>query len=266
MRFLTKAIIVLMIGSFYSCEKVIDLELKDSDLKYVVEGVITNEPGVCKVIISQSRPFYEDNQFAAVSGATVKVKDNGQEVPLTETRPGVYETKAINGTPGHEYHLSVVVDNQAFTASCIMPRPVPLDTLYVEPGPFNQFKFAKAGFNDPAGEKNHYRFVQYLNGKKDPTIFWESDEFTNGMSMLIMLDTAVDKQDDPRNIVSGDEVTVEMLCLDEAIYKYWYSLRTGGGDGSVNSAAPANPVTNIKGGALGYFSAHTVDRRTVIAP
>jgi hypothetical protein len=57
-----------------------------------------------------------------------------------------------------------------------------------------------------------------------------------------------------------------MLCLDEAIYKYWYSLRSGGGDGTGSTAAPANPLTNIKGGALGYFSAHTINRKKVIAP
>lgn len=266
MRFLKKAMTALMFVSFYSCEKVIDLKLNDIDIKYVVEGVITNEPGVCKVTISQSKPFYDDNQFAAISGAIVKVKDNGVEVPLKETRPGVYETNAINGTPGNTYQLSVLIDNQTFTATCTMPRPVALDTLYIEPGPFNQFQFAYVGYNDPAGEKNNYRFVQYLNGVKDPTIFWENDEFTNGMEMLYLLDTEVDKQDDPRNIQSGDEVTVEMLCLDDAVYKYWYSLSTGGGDGSVSSAAPANPITNIKGGALGYFSAHTIARRTVIAP
>jgi hypothetical protein len=32
------------------------------------------------------------------------------------------------------------------------------------------------------------------------------------------------------------------------------------------SASPANPLSNIQGGALGYFSAHTVQRRTVIIP
>ncbi len=76
----------------------------------------------------------------------------------------------------------------------------------------------------------------------------------------------MEEKDDPRNIKSGDEVRIEMLSLDEAIYKYWYSLRSGGGDGSGNTAAPDNPLTNIDGGALGYFSAHTVNRKTVIAP
>ena len=76
----------------------------------------------------------------------------------------------------------------------------------------------------------------------------------------------VDEQDDPRNIKSGDRVTIEMQCIDEIVYRYWSTVKAGGGDGDGNTAAPANPITNIKGGALGYFSAHTVSRKAVIAP
>ncbi len=55
-----------------------------------------------------------------------------------------------------------------------------------------------------------------------------------------------------------------MMCIDAAVYKYWYSFLTGGASGDSNSASPANPVTNIKGGALGYFSAHTLQTKTVV--
>jgi hypothetical protein len=108
--------------------------------------------------------------------------------------------------------------------------------------------------------------VQYLNGRKDLAIFWENDAFTDGQFVLLQLDNGVDKKYDPRRIQSGDTVTVHMFCINAFVYKYWYSLQTGGGAGRGNMAAPANPVTNIKGGALGYFSAHTVDQKTVIAP
>jgi hypothetical protein len=141
-----------------------------------------------------------------------------------------------------------------------------MDTLYISKGPFGQFKFATLSYTDPAGINNGYRFVQYVNRIKEPTIFWKNDEFTDGQKTLMQLDASGDKKDDPRNIKTGDEVIVEMLCLDEPVYKFWYTLRAGGGDGSANTAAPGNPVGNIQGGALGYFSAHTLDRKKVIAP
>jgi hypothetical protein len=266
MRSIINSFLVFLLLSFFSCKKVIDIKVKESDTKYVIEGIVTNEPGTCKVYISQTKPFNEDNSFPQVRGAIVKVKDNGVEFLLVESVPGLYTTNLINGTPGHTYQLSATINGQEFTASCKMPQPVGLDTLYISAGPFGQFKFATIGYSDPAGINNGYRFVQYVNGEKDPKIFWEDDKLNDGQKVVDQLDTGIDKKDDPRNINSGDEVTIEMLTLDEAIYNYWYSLRSGGGDGNGNTATPSNPVTNITGGALGYFSAHTVSRKIVIAP
>jgi len=265
MKYIKRLVFCFSLLSFCSCQKVIELNLHDADIKYVVEGVITNEPGVCRVNLTQSKPFYENNQFPGISGAIVTVKDNDDEFSLPETQPGVYETTLLNGTPGHTYKLSVSLDNNVFTATSKMPLPVSLDTIYISNGPFGEFKFATVGYSDPPGVSNSYRFVQYLNGVKDPAIFWQNDEFTDGQTVLIQLDTGVDKKDDPRNIKSGDTVMIEMLGIDDAVYKYWYSLHFNGGDGG-NIATPANPVTNVTGGALGYFSAQTIDRKSVVVP
>ena len=266
MRLIKTGWFIILVSFFHSCEKVIELELDENDIKYVIEGIITNKPGDCKVYLSQSRPFYEDNQFDGISGAEVIVYDNGNAYPLTQTSAGVYETSQLNGTPGHVYELLVTINNQTFTATCTMPQPVYLDNLFMEPGPFGQFNFATIEYTDPAGIKNFYRYVQYLNNVKDPAIFWDNDEFNDGLLISRQLDTGIDKKDDPRNIQSGDIVTIELLGIDASIYTYWYSMQSGGGEGSGSSVAPANPLTNIKGGALGYFSAHTLDSMTVIAP
>jgi len=257
---------IIFLLTFVSCEKVIDIKTKPGDKKYVLEGIITNEPGSCKVLLSETVPFYASNQFPKISGAVVTIRDNGTTFILNESLPGVYVNTQVTGVPGHTYELSVSIASQVFKAVCTMPQKVSMDTLYIEPGPFGQFKFATLTYTDPPGINNGYRFIQYVNGLQDPAIFWENDEFTDGQTVTIQLDGGVTKQDDPHNIHSGDEVKIEMLTLDDAIYKYWYSLRSAGGDGSGSTAAPSNPVTNIQGGALGYFSAHTVDRRVVIAP
>jgi hypothetical protein len=249
-----------------SCKKVIDLDLKDSDPKFVIEGVVTNEPGTARVLISMSKNFNESNQFEGVSGAIVKISDNGIDFMLSETSPGVYQNNTINGTPGHVYDLSVEVAGKIFTATSTMPQPVLLDTLYISTGPFGQFKFPTIAFTDPAGIDNGYRFIQYLNGVKDPAIFWEDDEFTDGQLVISQLDSGVDKVDDPRNIKTGDQVRIEMLGVDTSVLRYWYTLSTGGARGVGNVVAPSNPITNIHGGALGYFSAQTINSRTVIAP
>ena len=266
MRPVFRLMYISIVFFLFSCNKVIELDLIDTEIKYVIEGIVTNEAGVCKVNLSQTKNFYDDNQFQQVSGAIVKIKDNGVETSLIEVQPGLYETTRITGTPGHQYELSVLINSQTFTATSTMPQPVGMDTLYVSPGPFGEYKFATIGYTDPAGTNNGYRFVQYVNGVKEPTIFPENDEFTDGQFVILQLDVSADEKDDPRNIKTGDKVTIEMQCLDDPSYEFWYTLRSGGGDGDGNTAAPANPSTNIQGGALGYFSAHTVTRQSVVAP
>src|SRR5688500_16139765 len=105
MRILKTIFYLTLLMSLYSCQKVIELDIRDSDTKYVIEGIVTNEPGECKVYISQTKQFNEDNQFTGVSGAVVRITDNGLEVALSETSAGTYETNLINGTPGHAYQL-----------------------------------------------------------------------------------------------------------------------------------------------------------------
>jgi hypothetical protein len=53
------------------------------------------------------------------------------------------------------------------------------------------------------------------------------------------------------------------MCIEKNIYKYWYSAAQSVTSHS-QSGAPSNPVTNIKGGALGYFTAQTVDQKSMI--
>jgi hypothetical protein len=253
-----------------ACEKAIDLKLPDNAPKYVIEGVLTNEAGGCRVSISQTKAFTDDNHFNGISGATVSISTNGITKTLAETSTGVYQDPTFTGIPGTTYQLTVQVAGKTFTASCTIPQAVPLDSVYVREQPGTNkdgspLKYAFAQYRDPAGDQNYYRFVQYVNGKKEKTVFIENDEFTNGNTVNNRLSFSNDNDDPTRNIKSRDRLTVEMLCPSPAVYQYWYSLKNNaGGDG--NNAAPSNPDTNLSGGALGYFSAHTVQRKQIIVP
>ncbi len=266
MIFLKNTFGVLIASLVFSCTKVIDIDVRDTDIKYVVEGMITDQPGSCKVYLSQSKNFNGDNNFTQVENAVVTITDNGNVFTLPQSSPGIYESADITGTPGHNYELRIDIDGFLFTSICTMPLAVDMDSLYISKGPFGQFKFATVKYTDPAGTDNGYRFIQYVNGVKEPTIFWDDDEFTNGDVIINQLAASADEEDDPRNIKSGDEVKIEMLTISEQVLKYWRSLRSDGGNGEGSSAAPANPISNISGGALGYFSAHTVRTKTITSP
>jgi hypothetical protein len=264
--------IILFAAALSSCEKAIDLKLKDTTPQYVVEGVLTDEAGGCKVLLSQTKNFTDNNDFNGISGATVTIADDNNNVyPLTATSTGIYQNSTLKGTPGHTYQLSVSIDGKTFTSSCLMHPAVPLDSIYlVKDALINNKdgtprKYVTVQYHDPAATKNYYRFVQYVNNRKEESILLDDDEFTNGQEVNTRLNFSNDNDNPARDIRPGNQVTIEMMSIDQAVYKYFYSL-TNSANGDGNNAAPANPLTNIKGGALGYFSVHTVERKTLTAP
>ena len=68
---------------------------------------------------------------------------------------------------------------------------------------------------------------------------------------------------DNLKIKPRDNVFVEMQCISNTCYIYYNSLDQQSGAGPGGGTAPSNPPSNIVGGALGIFSAHTVQRKTV---
>jgi Domain of unknown function (DUF4249) len=257
--------ILLMLSS---CEKVVDIDLNEVQKKYVIEGVVTDVSGISKVLISQTKNFDEDNSFAGVSGARVTMKeDGGTTAVFTETTPGTYEEPIYRGRPGKTYTLTVRIGNQTFTAKSTMPQRVELDSIFVT----DEFLFSdtrkivNAMYKDPAGRGNSYRFIQYVNDHKVEQIFIQNDEYTDGRNVVSKLFYFTDDDDDESNVKSGDELRIDMLCIDPTVYKYWFSLFRSA-TGNSGQATPANPVSNIEGGALGYFSAHTQQTRTMVVP
>ncbi len=249
-----------------SCEKVINIDLNNAAKKYVIEGSITNRPGDCEIKITQTVNFSDPNIFAGVTDATVTIQDNDNApILLTQTVDGLYETGEVNGTPGHTYTLTVKVGGHVFSAKSLMPEQVNFDSLYIED--FQGFgttkKFADVVFTDPPGKGNAYRFIQVKNNQLNNGIFVLNDNFTDGRVNNTIL--AYFDSKDENMIKTGDTVSVEMLCIDPAIYQYWYGLQESS-TGNSDNASPGNPVSNISGGALGYFSAHTYQIRTVITP
>lgn len=66
-------------------------------------------------------------------------------------------------------------------------------------------------------------------------------------------------EDEEERIKAGDIITVEMQTIGKDVYDYFFSLDQ---TLSQSVATPANPVSNISGDALGYFSAHNVQTET----
>jgi hypothetical protein len=177
---------LMLLLSFSSCEKVIEIDIEEADKKFVIEGTVSNiATEASEVKISQTKNFTSDNQFVGLSGATVSIQvNNGIVYPLTETTTGIYRTNAFNGIPGNSYKLSVTINGKAFTSTSIMPIVlVNLDTLTVDNFAFagNNTKIIKPSYLDPVGKGNSYRFIQFANGKLVKKVFVQNDNLSDGL-------------------------------------------------------------------------------------
>ncbi|MDO9153147.1 MAG: DUF4249 family protein [Paludibacter sp.] len=114
-------------------------------------------------------------------------------------------------------------------------------------------------FTDPVAEKNYYIFILYLNGAAQNRNYIYDDRFTNGKQVESVLILYYPE------MKTGDKISVEMQCIDKSVYEYFKSMGNSA-MGPRNSSSPANPYTNLTGTILGYFSAHTVERREYIVP
>ena len=253
------AISIVMLTGFFSCQKVIQVHLNDSAPQYVVEGNITDQPGPYTVKITRSVNFDQNNVFPGVDSAIVVIVDSNSLIAdtLQQTASGLYRTHLLTGIPGHTYKLSVKTGTLNFTCSSTMPLPIGIDTLYTDAGIFNKDKKnAVITFHDPLGTGNYYHITERVNDSTATNVIAISDEIANGREITATLNRSLD-------INTGDSVNVTLECIDHGVYEYLYTLAQ---TIRQNSATPANPISNITGGALGYFSAHTTRSKGIIAP
>ncbi len=248
----------LIIITFTACKKIINVDLNNAPSQVVIEGIVTNS-STAQVNITKSVTFSSSNTFPAVTGATVTITDNlNNKFILTEKTPGNYSNSSLTGVPGRTYSLSVTAGGINYTATSTMPQQVNLDTLLLDQIPFGNkyITIVQPQYTDPKGFGNYYSFIETINNTVNPKIFVWDDRFNDGgisTRPLIQSDST---------IKTGDTVKVEMRCIDKNIYTYFTSLA----DLQQNATTPANPTSNISGGCLGYFSAHTSQRKKVLIP
>jgi hypothetical protein len=252
-------LILLTLTLFASCQKVINIDLNSASPKYVIEGGVTNSSEPCRIKITKTRNFSDNNSFEGIENATVTVSDNaGNEANLSYTKDGIYETTAIPGVPGRTYNLTVKLGNETFSSTSQMPYPVNMDTLYSYDfiGFGDTIKMANLEYNDPAGVKNYYRFILTLNHVEKEAIYIGDDEFNDGKRGSAYINYFNGEE----TIKANDSVGIEMQCIDAGVYNFFFTLDQ---TISQSAAAPTNPISNISGGALGYFSAYTVQRKRI---
>jgi hypothetical protein len=261
-----KLITFISLLFFSACTEIIQLDLNSSNPQVVIEGSVPVD-GKARISLTKSVNFDNTNSFPTVSNALITLKDDlGNSENLAETVPGVYISNQMIGIVGRTYSLTVNTDGKTLSSSCKIPNLVKFDSLNVEVAERNGFRggstnelgtlyTVKVKFKDPANETNYYRFIEYVNRKSTGNVYVYEDRLNNGKTNEKNLFNF------NRYLTKGDIVTVEMQCITQAVYEYFNSF--GNLSMGPSSSTPANPFTNINGSVLGYFSAHTSEKKSV---
>ncbi len=246
-----------------SCTKVIDISLNDAARKFVIQGDLSNVTGTtATVTISKTINFSQNNIFPSVSGAVVTIKDNSSGLisTLNETDLGTYQAFNLQGITGHTYSLNVSINGAAYTSTSTMPEQVSLDSITFQhnKGFGRNLISPIPNLKDPANVNNYYQFEELVNGKHINRIFVFDDRLSDGKYIARQL------FNDSSYIALGDVVELEMKCINKNVFEYFKQL-SGLDPTNGQPTSPANPVNNIEGGCLGYFSTYTSQKMGAIA-
>lgn len=257
-------LLAILFGST-ACEEVIEVELSNSEPTIVIEGIITDQAlAPAQVQLSMSGSYFEPGSYPAVEGAeVVLVSSSGERTTLAEEGLGLYKAADLLGTVGEAYTLEIEAEGQMIRTLTTMNKTIALDSISFETssgGPI-EGTFPRVHFQDPAGEENFLRFVVWVNGRPYPTILIYNDALSDGVATISPLFVP--------GLKSGDALSIQALSLDRVGYDYYNTLSSIVGDAfgpAGQSAAPANPSSNIEGNAVGYFGAHAVSSISVVVP
>lgn len=256
---------MFFVVSLSSCEKVIDVDLRDAEPKIVVEGHLTNIKGMNLLALSKTSSFYNNEEPERLRGAEVVVIDeNGTEYILNEVNKGYYNNQDFEVLTNHNYKLEVKVDNQILKSSSYSPSSVKIDSVKIE---FSEFSGPKGKGNhdnslykvtcyfvDPINEINFYRLRIAINGEYLSGFNVIDDKFFSGKT--------INYQFNGIDLIDNDMVRIELLGIDENNFQYYYMLSRIFGGGQ--DITPGNPPTNIEGNAIGIFGANTFDTLTTV--
>jgi len=239
------------------------------------------------IYVSRSVAFNDPRHRESIPDATVEVEevDTGRKFPFVyveDENAGMwrmdpffvqpYVSETFAPISGRTYTLRVWADGQLYTSTETMPHYIELDSVTAERDDLfgDDSYYAVFEFRDPPGEANYYRYMPYY-GYRTPTSFDDhrvfSDKFNNGRKAVHRFEVGmwISGSDDKgkSRVVSR----VKRQVISPAVYQYWREAR------AINPAAtaPANPMSNISNGALGYFSVssareYTVDLTEVYRP
>lgn len=291
---MNKFFIVLLSFVFFSCEKNINFDLKESPNVLVVDAVIENDK-IPTVVLTNSFSYFGklDAQLLAssfvhnadvyMSNGTLTHKLKEVAIPLVPgytaymyTIDSASLSTAFVGEFNKAYSLRIVTSGKEYTSTVtIPPLAVIPDSVYFKQAPFiadtnKRVMMVKA--HDPAGLGNYIRYFTQNNDKPmfpgGNSVY--TDEVIDGTTYDVAFPQGIDKNDPPKadsNFYNrGDSVTFKFCNIDKATYTFWSTWEFAYQSIGNPFAQPNKVIGNISNGALGVFSGYAAWYHTYIVP
>jgi len=287
-------LLLITVLFFSSCEKTVDFKLGSQEPKLVVEATIENGQAPF-VYLSRSIGYFSSISYEilannSVSGAEVYVSDGTQTHKLKEysiltpagsnlfyyTNDPANSSTAITGQLNTNYTLRILKSGNEYTASTKIPGITrQIDSLYWKPAPAGNpsdkaVLMVKA--TDPAGFGDYIRYFTRQN--RDP--FYPGlncvydDQIIDGTTYEVQVERGIPRTGSlPENYSffnRGDTVTLKLANIDKGTYDFWRTMEFTYASVGNPFSSPTKVISNITGGALGYFGGYAAQYRTIIIP
>jgi len=286
---------VLMLAG--SCVTKFIPEVNEAQELLVVEGLITDQPGVNTIKISKSVPLDQRYTFKPLRKCDVAISDDaGNLYDLTETSDGTYVTDSaqFRGVVGRRYQLRIKVNDVSFSFGSYESNPMemkavpPIDSVYFEKVSLKVFSNGVPkeegcqiylDTHDPEGKCKFFRWtftetwqinLPYITPKN---VCWTSEN-----SDLIKIKTTNSISEDrvsgyPLLFISNNtdrletkySILTRQYSLSEDEFDYWSRLKSiSEENGSLYDVIPASINGNIYNiddpyeQVLGFFSVSAV--------
>ena len=246
-----------------SCEEVIELDLKSTEPRIVIDAVLDGSDGTLTVRCSKTVDFYNNNISNPISGAQIALFTNSDHsYIIEEVEPGLYVMEGYEVTSSLEYTLEVIIDDVEYTATAVAPFPSIIQEIVVLPidiqGPPDTISFysVNAAWFDVAGRENYYRIFMYKNGEKEGNSYSLFNDKENDGEVLFYSTLTY-------GLEPGDEIAIELLSIDTEMYHYFEQVADMQSSG-FSAAAPYNPKGNFNNDILGYFGICYSNKKKVV--
>lgn len=260
--------------SLTACEKVVVLDIDEEEPVLVINAQISNEFERWSVNLSTTQGYFDQNDISYVSAAEVTITDgDGKSDTLQYDKDGVFLSKSIKQCEvGQSYTLEVKYKGETYyaTETCFYQDTIDFIRSYYLPDqngfiPAGYYVFEKAGEYEPDGDFYLWRLFKNGADLKDSIGYlYDTDEFRevgfwnleiDPDNPLKDIDKGVYPRPFPIDFEKGDTARVEQLRISEGYFDFIVAFSSQQQrSGTPFDPPPANPPTNIQGGAYGYFS------------